>query len=272
MLGGIKKLSYKLIAIDLDDTLLNDNVEISTANLEALKYASSKGVKIVICTGRATNSVKRYIEQIESYENEDFVIVYNGSIITSSKGDVIFKKYINKELIDKLVDIGREEDVDVQLYDDNILIVERYSDRIKEYEFLSGTTANVVEDLKNENMTVKILYNCTDTIKLDRIKEKIKLECKNEVFVFYSKKTYLEVLSNECNKGIALEYLTNLLELTNDQVIAIGDSDNDIYMIEYAGLGVCMKNGRESVKKIANYITEKTNNESGIAEVIYKFI
>jgi len=265
-------LSYKLIAIDLDDTLLNDELEISTKNLEALKYAANKGVKIVICTGRASNSVKKYIDIIEDYGSEDFIIVFNGSIITSSQGEIIFKKIIKKELLHKLVDIGRKEDVDIQIYNNDDLYVEKYTDKIKEYEILSGTKANVIDDLKNEETTLKVLYNCDDTTKLDKIKEEIETLYSSEVFVFFSKKNYLEVLCNEGNKGIALEYLANLLALTRKEVIAIGDSENDIYMIEYAGLGVCMKNGRESVRNIANYVTENTNNENGVSEVIYKFI
>jgi hypothetical protein len=265
-------LSYKLLAIDLDDTLLNDNLEISRTNLDALKYALDKGVKLVLCTGRPTQSVSKYIEAIEGYGSEDFAIVFNGSIITSAKGEVIFRKYINKELLEKLVDIGRAEDVDIQIYNDRELLVEKYTNRIKDYENLSGMKAKHIEDLKNEQMSIKVLYNCTDTSKLDRIKAKIECELKNEVFVFYSKKAYLEVLCNEGNKGIALEYLANKLSITREQVIAIGDSENDIYMLEFAGLAICMKNGRETVKAIADYITQNTNNENGVAEAIYKFI
>lgn len=263
---------YKLIAIDLDDTLLNDKNEISNENLEALKYAKSKGVKIVICTGRPTLSTSKYIEIIEDYSLEDYFIVFNGSIITSKAGHTIFRKVINKDLLHKLIDFGRNEDVDIQIYDEKNIFVERYSSGIQDYENNIALKATMINDLKEKDMTVKVLYNSNDKIKLERIKTEIEKQFKNEVFVFYSRPNYLEVLSHEGNKGIALEYLADYLGINQKDVIAIGDSENDSYMIKYAGLGVCMKNGRESIKDIADYITERTNLENGVAEVIRKFV
>lgn len=263
---------YKLLAIDMDDTLLNDELEISRENHEALTYAHEKGVRVVLCTGRPIESVRKYIDLIDQYLQDDYVIVFNGSIITTAKGDMIFRKVIGKELIDKLVDISRSENVDIQLYDEKHVFAEKYSERIKEYEDLSGMKINIIEDLKAKEMSIKILFNCNDTTKLDRVKKIIEEKLKDQVFIFYSKSNYLEVLSNEGNKGIALEYLANYLNIKQEEVIAIGDSENDIYMLQYAGLGVCMYNGRESVKQYADYITKNTNNENGVAEAIRKFI
>lgn len=265
-------MAYKLLAIDIDDTLLNDDLEISLENHDALIYAQQKGVKIVLCTGRTLESIKKYIDIIDGYVHDDYVIVFNGSIITTAKGDLIFRKVIEKDILTELIDISRIENIDIQIYDDQQIYSERYTERIKEYETLSGVKINIIEDLKVKDISLKVLYNCNDTNKLDKIKKIIEDKFGDNVFVFYSKNNYLEVLSNEGNKGIALEYLANYLDIKQNEVLAIGDSENDIYMIKYAGLGVCMKNGRESVKQYADYITNNTNNENGVAEVIKKFI
>lgn len=265
-------MAYKLLAIDMDDTLLNDDMEISTENHDALRYAQESGVKIVLCTGRTLESIRKYIDFIDGYLYDDYVIVFNGSIITTASGDMIFRKAVEKDILHELIDISRSENIDIQLYDDQYIYSEKYTELIKGYEKLSGVKVQILDDLKTKEMSLKVLYNSYDISKLERVKELIKLKFDDRVFVFYSKSNYLEVLSNEGNKGIALKYLAEYLKINQNEVIAIGDSENDIYMIQYAGLGVCMKNGRESVKQYADYITQHTNNEDGVAEVIKKFI
>lgn len=263
---------YKLIAIDLDDTLLNENNEISKGNLEALNYAKCKGIKIVICTGRTTKSVEKYTYQIDGYNEEDYIIVFNGAVITSNTGRIIFRKTINKDLLDQLIDIGRNENVAIQIYDDHQFYVEGYTQEVEDYEKNIGLKSVSIKDLKEKEMTIKLLYNSNNISKLLKIKETIANELGNKVFAFFSKPNYLEVLTNEANKGLAVEFLASHLKINKEETIAIGDSENDIYMIQYAGIGVCMKNGRDAVKKTADYITKNNNNEDGVAEVIYKFI
>ncbi len=265
-------MNYKLIAIDLDDTLLDDHLMISKENRDALIYAHQKGIKVVLCTGRAINSVKSFVNQLEMDWKDDYFIAFNGAVVSTVHGQILFRKAVTHPHIDHLVDIGRQEGVDTQFYSDTQLYVDHYTERIMAYEGLTGTKAEVIKDLKNLEVTLKVLYNSLNPEKLDRIKTHISEVCKEELNVFYSKKEYLEVLMKEGNKGLALKYLAEYLGISKEEVIAIGDSENDSFMIDYAGLGVCMKNGRDSVKQISQYITRNTNNESGVAEVIYKFI
>lgn len=265
-------MDYKLISIDLDDTLLNDHLIISQENLQAISYAHEKGVKIVFCTGRAINSVHRYLRQIESYSQQDYFIAFNGAVISSIQGEIIFKKEITKPYISKLVDIGKKEEVDIQMYSESSLYVDQYTNIIVAYEKMTGTKAEVLGDLKELDVTLKVLYNSDNPYKLEKIRNSIKDQYIDELNVFYSKKNYLEVLKNEANKGLALAFLADYLEVKREEVIAIGDSENDSFMVQYAGLGVCMKNGRDSLKQISQYVTQFSNNENGVAEVIYKYV
>lgn len=268
----IEEMGYKIIAVDLDDTLLNDKLMISQINLEAISYAQQKGVKVVLCTGRATDSVKSILTQVKTYSEKDFFISYNGAFVSSIQGDVIFKKVITQPYITQLVDLGKNQEVDIQFYSDNDLYVDFYSETTMNYEKHTGSRAVVIKDLKELEFTLKILYNSLNTNKLENLRRIITSSYKDELNVFYSKKNYLEVLMKEGNKGLALEYLVNYLGIKKEEVIAIGDSENDLSMINYAGLGVCMKNGNVELKQMAQYVTQKNNNESGVAEVIYKFI
>lgn len=266
-------MSYKLIAIDMDDTLLNEELEISEENLEAISHAHRKGIKVILCTGRPTDSVVKYLNRYPILRQQDYFIAFNGAVIISViNNNIMFKKEIPKHILDKLIDIGYKENVDIQLYSDKDLYVSRYTERTKSYEKLSGIKSTLITDLKDIESSIKVLYNCWDVIKLENIKTEIETTFKEDLNVFFSKKCYLEVLEKNANKGLALEYISNQLNINPEEVIAIGDSENDLYMINYAGLGVCMKNGRETIKQKAQYITKNDFNNSGVAEVIYKFI
>lgn len=265
-------MNYKLIAMDLDDTLLNDSLAISKENIEAIEFSHSKGVRTVICTGRSLQSVIGILEKYPIYTKGDFIISYNGATISNVAGEVIFEKVLDASIISKLVDISRSSKEDLQLYDYDNIYVEQYTERIAQYERLSGIKAKLVKDLKEVPMSIKALYNGRDVDKLEEIRLKIIGELSDKVNVFFSKETYLEVLVKEANKGLALAYLADYCNIDSKEVIAIGDSENDSFMIKYAGLGVCVQNGRQSVKSISDYVTTKTNNESAIAEVIQRYI
>lgn len=142
----------------------------------------------------------------------------------------------------------------------------------KPNEIQSKIKATIVDDLMVYQDTIKLLYNCDDIQVLEQIQKQIQKKYQDKIHVFFSKPTYLEIINIEANKGLALAYLADYLQINQDEIIAVGDSMNDIYMIEYAGIGVAVQNAREEVKGIANYVTESTNHEHAVAEVINKFI
>lgn len=265
-------MNYKMLVIDLDDTLLNDRLEISQKNAEALEYAHKKGVRVVFCTGRAMVSVQKYLKLTHIYNDNDFYIPFNGAIISSIGGEIIFEKILDKKIADKVVDIGRRNNVNIQFYDRNRLIVEKHNETTTKYEALCGMKADIIDNLLDEKMTFKVIFNSENVDALNKIKKEVENKFGSQVNTFFSKKNLLEILNKEANKGLAVQFLADYLNIKQEEVIAIGDSFNDSFMIEYAGLGVCVKNGRNEVKAIADYITKKNNNENAVAEVIYQFI
>jgi len=263
---------YKLLVLDFDDTLLTDELTISQENIDAIIAAKEKGVYILFCSGRSNDSMRKYIDIMNIYDDHDFFISYNGSRIDTMDGKNIFLKSLQGQVLNELIDLGEEFDVTTQLYYDSKLVIKKETRLSRKYQKLTHMEHLVMPNIKELPYSIKVLYNCDEIPKLKKMQDIIIGKYNEDVNVFFSKPTYLEVLNPEANKGLAVKYMTEKLGFKQENVIAVGDSYNDIYMIEYAGLGVVVKNGRDGVKEKANYITKATNNENAVAEVINKFI
>jgi Cof subfamily protein (haloacid dehalogenase superfamily) len=261
-----------MLVLDMDDTLLDDNLKISSDNIRAIQEANKRGLVITVCSGRMSKFIVRSIKELNVINDNDYYISYNGAVINDLKGKNIFYEPVQKDILSDLIDIGKEYGVDVQLYNKEGVIVEQITPRTEMYQDLSSMSINVVDDLKMYDESIKLLYNYDNIELLEKMQEHIIELYGDKVNIFFSKPTYLEVLSKKANKGIAVEYLANHLHIDRKEIIAVGDSFNDKYMIEYAGMGVAMCNARQEIKEMANYVTKCNNNQSGVAEVINKFI
>ncbi|PKM66013.1 MAG: hypothetical protein CVU95_12905 [Firmicutes bacterium HGW-Firmicutes-2] len=264
-------MKYKLIAIDLDDTLLNDQLEISTENKKAIIEMENIGIHVVFCSGRAKASMMKYVKEVGIHDKEDYIISYNGAVIDRFDGERVFYKPINKENLIELIDIGRVHNIDTQLYTDEIM-VEKYTEKTKLYEELSGLPIKVVGDLKEVDESIKVLYNHVAGEALEKLRLELTDKFGHSFNIFYSKSHYVEVLHKEANKGLAVKNLAESLGIGREEIVAIGDGFNDVAMIEYAGLGIAVKNAHDGVKTKADYITVSDNNNSPIWEVYEKFI
>lgn len=264
-------MKYKLMALDLDDSLLNDQLQISEKNRKAIQAAEAMGIHVVFCSGRAMESMMTYVNDIGVHEKEDYIISYNGAAIDRLDGVRVFFKPIEGDALIDLIKLGREYDIDVQLYTDKFLI-EKYTERSKRYEELTNTPVEVIEDLTTIPSSIKVLYNYIANEKLEKLRLEIIEKHGDKFNVFYSKPHYIEVLNKEANKGLAVQELARMLNIKREEVIAVGDGFNDVSMLDYAGLGVAVQNAPEGVKMVADYITKGTNNEDAIWEVYEKFI
>lgn len=264
-------MSFKLLVFDLDDTLLADDLTISYANKAAIREAKKKGIHVVLCSGRPMDSMMPYAEELDIHSDDDYIVSYNGAIINMFDGTRVLYKPVEGKALNTLIDIGRSLDIDVQLYTDE-LTVEKHTDRTKHYEGLTGLHAVVVEDLKVFDSSVKVLYNHSNRDELEQLRIDLNEKFPDQFNIFYSKPYYLEVLNKSVSKGLAVKYLADILGIEREEVLAVGDGYNDVSMIEYAGTGVAMRNAPEGVKEIADHITERTNNESVVVEIMEKYI
>ena len=284
---------YKLIAIDLDGTLLNSYGQVSERNREALKKAQEKGIQIVLASGRSTNSVKNMANELG---NNNYIICGNGSLVYDLRNeDIIYDKFIEKKKALQIIKICEQNSIYYNVYTENMVIAKTLSNNVLFYHQENAnkpdsrkTKINLVENiyeyienLENENIlkftisdNSNIIFNSIikklrdikniDVLDVAHMSRKIIKSGTEEVEIAYY---YTEITTENVDKWNATKWLAEKLNISNEEIIGIGDNVNDKLLIENAGLGVAMGNSAPYIKEIADRVVA-TNNEDGVAQII----
>jgi len=264
---------YKLIALDMDGTLLNEDKKISKANLEAIRFARKKGIKIVLATGRPTKGIEKYLKELDLIHDNEYVVSYNGALVQEVKsGRVIAQNTMSYDDLMFLFDISKKLNVNIHA----LTLTSCVTPKINDYSILEATMNHIpleVVDFNclDKNTTIVKVMFVDPEKKLNAVISQLPESLYEKYTVVRSAPFFLEFLNKKVNKGVGVELLAKKLGIKKEEIICVGDAENDIHMIKYAGLGVAMGNAFPEVKKIADYIT-KTNQEDGVAHVIKKFI
>lgn len=261
---------YKLVALDMDDTLLSEDLSISEKNLKAIRRMEEMGVKIILCSGRPYDAMIAYLDVLDIHDEEDYIVSFNGAYINKISGEEVFSGIIEGEGLKGLIDLGRRYGISTQLYNPS-LTVEAYTDKTQNYERLTGMKAIVIDDLKDMPASVKVLFNHVAGDELERLRLEIIEKYGSQYNIFYSKPFYIEVLNNKSSKGLAVEYLANQMGIDRSQVLCMGDGFNDVSMLEYAGMGIAVANAPDGVKDAADYVTEADHDHDAVWEVFQRF-
>ena len=265
---------YKLIAIDMDGTLLNKEGKVSEKNRQAIKKATENGVKVVITTGRGFSGIERFLDELGLNKQGEYALVCNGGAAYNchTKKPISTLGIKGKDL-HIINEINKELNLTLQAYTLDMCFASEENEYTKFEREHIGTKIEIIDfckDIKEDDDLMKVLL----LEKPEVLDEKIKMipkEIKEKYTLVKSLPVTLEIMNKECHKGFGLEKLIKELGIKREEVISIGDEQNDFEMIEFAGLGVAMGNASEKIKEIADYIT-KTNEEDGVAHVIEKFV
>lgn len=263
-------MTIKLVAVDLDDTLLDKKTAVSPRACEAIREAVRQGVTVTISTGRMYQSAVRYARQLEL---DVPIITYNGALIKSCfSEETLFKRPIEQKTAAEVLELFRERGWYIQSYINDILYVDEINDRARNYEKVASVKAFAIGDklYTPEEGPLKLLA-IAEPNELDDIRDTLKRTFGERLCVANSKPTYLEIIDPTVNKGRALSYLAQKLNISQQEIMAIGDSTNDLDMIKYAGFGVAMGNASDNVKAAAQAVT-LCNDEDGVAEAIEKYV
>lgn len=268
-------MKYKLIAIDMDGTLLNSKNNVSNRTKEAIIKAKEKGVHVVLATGRILKSAKRYSKQLNL---KNPIVASNGGIMVDEDANVIYKNPVDKKSIKEIVRLADEDDVYCHLYDESRFYSSRKVQEVLDFYSEGDETMSIelelfknIDDILNtEDLNIyKLIFIDENREKLQKFREKI--STLKDINISSSWWNNVEAMGVNVSKGQALKRLVKSLDVNLDEIMAIGDSENDLSMLNIAGLSVAMGNGSEAIKDKVDYITD-TNDNDGVAKVIEKFI
>lgn len=289
---------YKIVAIDLDGTLLNSFGEITPKTKEVLKMAINRGVQVVLASGRPISAIENIANEIGSKE---YLISGNGALVYDiQKSEVVYDKFLAKDQVLKIVDICEENSIYCNVYTETEVIAKSLNYNVLFYhkenaKKVEGKRTNInivsnmrkyIEELSDESrflkMTVcdpsRMIFNgiirklrnidTIDVLDVSHMSRKTIKDGTDNVQIEYY---YTEITNKNVNKWSAIEYLLELQNISSEEVMAIGDNVNDKEMIENAGLGVVMGNSSPQMKEIADVVVSD-NNSDGIVEAIEKYI
>ncbi len=288
---------YKMIAVDLDGTMLNSYGEVTENTKRVIKQTIGKGTDVIIASGRSIDSIKGIAQEIGSSK---YMIAGNGAVVYDIKNNkIIYEKYIPKNKALDIIKICEQNSIYYNVYTNKSIIADglRYNvlyyykenlkkeDSKKTHITLVDNIKKYVEEMKDERImkificdSTKSIFNSivkkfteiqdVEILDVSHMSRKVIKHGTVEVPIEYY---YTEISMQNVDKWYALEFLIDKLGIKKDEVIAIGDNTNDKKMIEQAGLGIIMKGSTPVVTEVADFVTDDNNNE-GVAKAIERFI
>lgn len=265
-------MAIRLVAIDLDDTLLKDDWTVSPRVAKAIQKAQAQGVKMTIATGRMPISTRPYAEQLGV---DVPVITYHGAMIQQIlSGEIIFRRVISSPLASEIVRDVSRRGFYVQVYLKDRVITSQLNEWSQEYEQIASVQieqGDLITLLSQEPEGVEKILLIAKEADLDQLAPELRQLYGQKVHITKSKPRFLEIMDCSVNKGVALAAVAERYGIAQEEVMAIGDSFNDLEMIKYAGIGVAMGNARQEIRDQADIVTS-TNEEDGVAEAIERYV
>lgn len=270
-----KNKDIRLIALDLDGTLLNSKKEITPRTCAALEAAMAKGVRVVLASGRSLRGVLPTARKLDLERKHGFIISWNGAYVEDlTSHEVMHERLLPAEIVPELCAYAKEQDMGIMTYDPEGVSVSETPDMewIHWEAVANGIPQRGVEDLVKEvTYPLHKMLLAFHPSRLEALEPPMVEHFAGRLDVYHSETCFLEAMPLGCTKASALEVLLQKLGLSRDNLLACGDSGNDVAMLRFAGIGVAMGNADDAVKAQADVVTA-SNDEDGIAEVIEKFV
>lgn len=271
----VKNEHIKLIALDIDGTLLNSRGKIPERNRDALRAASEQGVMIVLATGRMTDCISPFENELDL---DCHFICYNGAMIRGTKQDgrpMLLHEPLGKDYSRELIHYCRGRYI-LNFYHNDTLYAEETAELrewVDFYRAQTGADYHLVPDLSqfSEHEPTKLVL-VTEPVERERLYDEWTARWKEKTTIVRTEPPYLEFMNLGTDKGTALTALCSALGIVPEESMALGDGDNDAAMLAAAGLGVAMANATPTTRENANLVSEFTNDECGVAEAVEEYI
>ena len=280
----------KLVASDLDGTIIDKDNDIFEDNFNAIRDINKSNIPFVVCTGKTYSIYKGLCSSFHA----SYGIFGNGtSIIDLKTGEKIYQKLLDIADVEKVIALAKKDNLHVHIYTNNHIITEEllYLDLRnyklqKKHIYNNRLSFKVVPDLlkyvQRNNLEIsKVVISSTSS--LDTVKAEIESTINVDVFnikkygefkdkIIDKEYEYLDIIPKNVNKGTALEYLSNYLNINKKEILAVGDNLNDLSLLKTAGVGIAVNNAYSELKQVANYTTKNPVEKGGFAEAVYKFM
>lgn len=290
---------YKLLVLDMDGTLLNEQQKISPMDCQAVKKATDKGVHVVIATGRTKQGIDPYLKELGLEGSEHYSIVCSGAQITRNNDDTILFNSLSHEDFDEIYALKKSFDLSINVYSQDKILIEA-PNYYSEFDAIANNLPLLevnLEALPKDTPLLKAMLINEDISMVsdfNRIFPSMQVNCPPlKPKKHYDRKLFkdfsifsedflkrfnvskvtpynIEISSKQANKRFGVETIASQLSIKQEEIVCIGDSGNDRQMIKYAGLGIAMGNAFPEIKEIANVVTD-SNMNNGVAKAIEKY-
>jgi Cof subfamily protein (haloacid dehalogenase superfamily) len=266
---------FKMICLDIDGTLLNSQHKISQNTKEVIQIVSNeKQIPVILVSARMPKGILPLQKELNIVQP---IICYSGSLIMNNSTNILLNITITLSDVKQVYTLAKDINVHTSLYKDDEWYIEAIDEWTKQEEKITNISPNITKfpnlftvwEQENSGPN-KILYMAQPK-DIKRLSAKINSCHSNNLNIYPSKPTYLEIMPNNASKTSAIELLRRKFDIQRSEIIAIGDNYNDIDMLKFAGLGIAMDNAPDQVKQYADDITF-SNNKDGVAEAIKKYI
>lgn len=265
----------KLIAVDIDGTLINSDYKITERTKKALIQAQKGGHKLVISSGRSPSGIEGYAYELEMDKYESYISAQNGTIVVDMKTkERVIEHFLEIDLVREILSYSEDIGIDYMIFRGKQV----YSNKMETYKLAEVIEKNQdSEVVLDEDLAKNIAFRphnillAQDENTISKPAKKLSERFGDQTSQMYSETYYYEIMPKDVSKGYALLEIAEYLGIDKENIIAFGDQGNDMSMIQMAGVGVAMGNAIDSLKDAADYIT-LTNNEDGIADYLEKHL
>lgn len=258
----------KLVATDIDGTLVKWDARVSDGVKDCIKKLQEKGVKVVLVTGRMHCATKHLRDELGLNSP---VVSYQGGLIKDSDGKTLYQENLDSDCAKEIINWAHKNDVHLNLYIDDKLYVEKDDDCVKRYtdgKFVPYTVCPFESlEIENVNKILAIDYGNAERVTgwVNELQAKFP-----ELYIVKSTPFFCEIGSSMAKKSLGVEFLAKHWNLSQDEILTIGDQNNDIELLKAGGVKVAMGNATPELKECANYITDSVEND-GFVKAIEKF-
>lgn len=265
-------MAYKMLVTDIDDTLLNSHHQITEGNKRAIQSMLAAGYQVVLASGRPPYSVMKIAEELGLGDYQPYIIAFNGAVVQHLHTDeILYQQTLDLEEQTSLIQFLKDHGLAVLAYQGNEIIVDHANEYTHVEEALTGLPTRYDETYCQQALGDQFKFiGVGDPTMVKRLESESGGRFGAKTRLTTSKSFYLEVVHQDVSKGTSLLKLCEHMGIHPSEVIAIGDGNNDLQMLQAAGLGVAMANGSAELRSAADEIT-LTNDDDGVAYIIDKY-